>query len=74
MFDFEQAQATMNAYEEHKGTDTAVVCPLCEENHPANQIDAGWSGRYGSKVVGLCPTTCECLGCVATGICEIIPK
>ena len=71
----EELEKVMDTYFEHEGTDTVVVCPFCEDKHPANQINAGWSGRNSISVVGLCPNICECIPCIAgEGVCENYPE
>jgi hypothetical protein len=70
-----KTEELMDTYEEHEGTDRVVVCPFCEDNHPANQIFAYWVD-YGNSLAidGLCPYICDCLGCVSTDdLCENYP-
>jgi hypothetical protein len=66
----------MDIYEENEGTTAIIVCPFCEDKHPAEQISAYWVD-YGNSLAidGLCPYICECLGCVAIdGVCENYPS
>jgi hypothetical protein len=71
-----KVEELMETYEEHEGTAKVVVCPFCEDSHPAEQISAYWVDYENSRAIdGLCPYICECLGCVAIdGVCENYPS